>query len=201
MNWIGHEAMSIYAALRQFSSFFLDVNKLDDHRITISETDWNSRDDDEVEKQISHQHRLHGSARLSTRYFLRIMWSRLGPSIVLPATVLVGGAPGAGPFHRTLKPFYITLPRRQKHLAFVGELRIRMVHSDDPVSFESGPASWEYMVSDGRVHFTLSQNIMVFCIKSQVKKDLFQTTWTKLYLLFIRNVPLAKITEVNFFIH
>ena len=41
----------------------------------------------------------------------------LGPSIVLPATVLVGGAPGAGPFHRTLKPFYITLPRRQKRLA------------------------------------------------------------------------------------
>ena len=76
------------------------------------------------------------------------------------------------------------------------ELRLWIASSDDPASFKNGS---DQMVSHGRVHFILFQNIFFLCMKNWGKNNLFQTTWTQFYLRCPYKDP--NIAGLRFFIH
>ena len=83
-----------------------------------------------------------------------------------PASVMI--RPGRGrlrPSHRTRKPFYITTSHQKDHALrenYASELHQVIILRLSRV----GRTSCDLMVSHGRVHFILFQNIIFFCIKS-----------------------------------
>ena len=104
----------------------------------------------------------------------------------------------ASPTHQTRKLFYTT-SRRQKSLAsrenYASELHQVMILRLSRVD----RTSCYQMVSHGRVHFILLQNIIFLCMTNCGKIDLFQTTWTKFYRICPRED--SVIAGVAFFIH
>ena len=100
----------------------------------------------------------------------------------------------AGSFHRTPKLSYITLDREKDPALqenYASELYQVMIPHRSKVGL-----TWNQMVSHGRVHFWHSQNLTLLCMKNWGKKDLFQTSWTHFYRLFLKKCP-----EVILFIH
>ena len=76
--------------------------------------------------------------------------------------------PGSGrlcPSHQTRKPFYITTSRQKYHA--LGENYASELHQVIILRLSRvGRTSCDLMVSYGRVHFILFQNIIFFCMKS-----------------------------------